>query len=139
MERHTQSPAGRERDYDNRDDSGDLPIDETHALIASDKVEGTAVYNHASERLGSIQNFMVGKQTGKVEYAVLTFGGFLGMGGSYYPLPWKMLTYDTEQGGFVVDMDQDDLDNAPSYSEGEEPEYNRDYATSVYTYYGVPY
>ncbi len=139
MERHTQSLTGREREYDNSDEGRDLPIDETNTLIASDKVEGTAVYNNSSERLGSIHNFMVGKQTGKVEYAVLTFGGFLGMGGSFYPLPWKMLTYDTEQSGYVVDIDQEDLDNAPSYGEGEEPQFDRDYAMSVYSYYGVPY
>jgi PRC-barrel domain len=141
MERQsrTTSPDMRERDYDNRDSERDFPIDESHALIASNKVEGTAVYNRAGDRLGSIHNFMVGKQSGKVEYAVLTFGGFLGMGGNYYPLPWKMLNYDTDQGGYVVDIDEDDLDKAPSYREGAEPEFDRTYATTVYGYYGLPY
>jgi sporulation protein YlmC with PRC-barrel domain len=81
-------------------------IDETNRLIASDKVEGTAVYNRQGEKLGTIRNFMVEKRSGKVEYAVLSFGGILGMGDSYHPLPWNVLTYDTTQGGYVVDLDK---------------------------------
>src|SRR3546814_13916098 len=69
--------------------------DETNRLIASNKVEGTAVYNRQGERLGSVYNFMVNKREGTVEYAVMSFGGFLGIGESYHPLPWKVLTYDT--------------------------------------------
>jgi sporulation protein YlmC with PRC-barrel domain len=76
-----------------------VATDETDRLIASDKVEGTKVYDRQGERLGSVYNFMVDKRSGKVEYAVLSFGGFLGIGDSYYPLPWKALTYDTGQGG----------------------------------------
>ena len=75
----------------------DTKIDETHRLIASNKVEGTAVYNRQGEKLGSVYNFMVDKRSGKVEYAVMSFGGFLGMGDSYHPLPWSVLTYDTSQ------------------------------------------
>ena len=75
--------------------TGSAETDETDRLIASNKVEGTAVYNRQGERLGSIYNFMVDKRSGQVEYAVLSFGGFLGIGEDYYPLPWKALTYDT--------------------------------------------
>src|SRR4051812_16174717 len=71
---------------------------EATRLIASDKVEGTAVYNRQGERLGSVYNFMVDKRSGQVAYAVLSFGSFLGIGDSYYPLPWKSLKYDTGQG-----------------------------------------
>jgi hypothetical protein len=67
------------------------------------------------------------------------FGGFLGMGESYHPLPWKSLTYDTRQGGYVVDMDKTKLQGAPSYRAGEEPMYDRAYGQRVYDYYGVPY
>src|SRR5262245_31424834 len=72
-----------------------VATDETDRLIASDKVEGTAVYNANGERLGSVCNFMVDKRSGQAEYAVMSFGGFLGIGDDYYPLPWKSLTYDT--------------------------------------------
>ena len=67
-------------------------------LIASDRVEGTTVYNRQGERLGHISNFMVDKRSGQVRYAVLSFGGFLGMGTDHYPLPWSMLSYDTDRG-----------------------------------------
>ena len=69
----------------------DVDIDETGRLIASNKVEGTAVYNRQGERLGSVYNFMVDKISGQVAYAVMSFGGFLGIGDSYHPLPWKSL------------------------------------------------
>ena len=101
--------------------SGSVATDETDELIASNKVEGTAVYNRQGEKLGSVYNFMVGKRSGKVAYAVLSFGGLLGVGESYYPLPWDVLTYDTRQGGYVVDLDKDRLQNAPSYRSGEDP------------------
>ena len=77
---------------------------ETSDLISSDKVEGTAVYNRSGDRLGSVYNFMVNKRSGKVAYAVMSFGGFLGMGASYHPLPWDQLTYDPVQGGYIVNF-----------------------------------
>jgi len=101
--------------------SGTVETDETRDLIASNKVEGTAVYNRQGERLGDVYNFMVNKRSGQVAYAVLSFGGLLGVGGSYYPLPWNALTYDTSQGGYVVDIDKNRLENAPSYRSGEDP------------------
>src|SRR3954464_11826478 len=101
--------------------SGNVATDETDELIASNKVEGTAVYNRHGERLGTVYNFMVNKRSGQVAYAVMSFGGFLGMGESYHPLPWNALTYDTNQGGYVVDLDKDRLNNAPSYRAGEDP------------------
>lgn len=116
-----------------------LETDETQRLIASNKVEGTAVYNRAGERLGTIHNFMVDKRGGKVEYAVLNFGGLFGMGGNHYPLPWNVLTYDTAQGGYVVDLDKSRLENAPSYAEGSEPRFDEGYGREVYGYYGMNY
>jgi sporulation protein YlmC with PRC-barrel domain len=117
----------------------DVPIDETDRLIASNKVEGTAVYNRQGEKLGSIYNFMVDKRAGKVEYAVLSFGGPFGLGSDYYPLPWQVLTYDTGQGGYVVDIDKSVIEKAPRYSAGQEPRYDREYGREVYGYYNVPY
>ncbi|KEQ53419.1 PRC-barrel domain-containing protein [Sphingobium chlorophenolicum] len=116
-----------------------IETDESSRLIASNKVEGTAVYNHQNEKLGSIYNFMVDKQNGQVEYAVLQFGGFLGMGNDYYPLPWSILSYDPSQGGYVIDLDKDVLEQAPRYTAGNEPAYDKNYGNSVYDYYGVTY
>ena len=82
---------------------------------------------------------MVNKRTGRVEYAVMSFGGFLGIGESYHPLPWGVLTYDTRKGGYVVDLDKRKLEGAPSYRAGQEPSYDREYGRQVYGYYGVPF
>jgi hypothetical protein len=117
----------------------DTERDETDRLIASNKVEGTAVYNRKGEKLGTVDNFMVDKRSGKVEYAIMSFGGFLGMGDSYHPLPWSVLNYDTRQGGYVVDLDKRVLQEAPSYTPGHEPRYDRAYGRQVYGYYRVPY
>ena len=120
-------------------DTADVATDETGRLIASNKVEGTAVYNREGERLGSVYNFMVDKMNGQVAYAVMSFGGFLGIGDSYHPLPWKSLTYDTTAGGYVVDLDRSRLEGAPSYKANEDPWSQADYGRSVYDYYGVTY
>ena len=120
-------------------DQANVATDETGRLIASNKVEGTAVYNRQGERLGSVYNFMVDKVSGQVAYAVMSFGGFLGIGDSYHPLPWKSLTYDTGQGGYVVDLDRSQLEGAPRYGAGEDPWADRNYGRSVYDYYGVAY
>jgi hypothetical protein len=114
------------------------PATEKHRLIASDRVEGTRVYNHAGDKLGSIKNFMVGKLSGHVEYAVIEFGGFLGMGNDYYPIPWDMLKYDTEKGGYLVSLTKEQLDKAPKHGEAY-PEYDHNYGRDVYQYYGLAY
>ncbi|TKV40907.1 photosystem reaction center subunit H [Sphingobium sp. MP9-4] len=117
----------------------DIDTDETNRLIASNKVEGTNVYNASAEKLGSIYNFMVDKRSGKVEYAVLQFGGLFGIGSDYYPLPWDVLTYDTEQGGYVVNLDKSVIESAPHYSSGSEPAFDQNYGRQVYDYYGLGY
>jgi len=81
-------------------------ISESGHLIAASKVNGTHVYNRTGDHLGSVYDVMIDKITGRVAYAVMSFGGFLGIGESYHPLPWKMLTYDTSLAGYVVDIDK---------------------------------
>jgi sporulation protein YlmC with PRC-barrel domain len=112
--------------------------DETRKLIASNKVEGTAVYNTSGDKLGTINNFMVDKASGQAEYAVMQFGGFLGMGTDNYPIPWSMLQYDVEHGGYVVDLDKDQLDEAPRF-QTEEPAFDENYDRQVYGHYGLTY
>lgn len=122
--------------YDNDRDT--VARDETSETISSEKVDGTAVYNRNGDRLGSIHHFMVGKRDGLVRFAVLSFGGLFGMGERYHPLPWDVLTYDTDQDGYVVDLDEETLKGAPSYERDREPQFGRDYEEQVYGYYGVP-
>jgi hypothetical protein len=120
--------------------AGSVATDETNRLIASDKVEGTAVYDRAGDRLGEVYNFMVDKYSGQVAYAVMSFGGFLGIGEKYHPLPWKVLTYDTDLGGYVVDLAKETLQGAPTFGRDETPDWgNRDLATRIHDYYRVPY
>ena len=88
---------------------------ETWNLIGSDKVDGTRVYGADSEPIGHIARLMIGKRDGQVAYAVLSFGGFLGMGKKYFPLPWSALTYDEKFGGYELRVTEDQLREAPSY------------------------
>jgi hypothetical protein len=117
----------------------DMAVENRGDMIASDRVEGTSVYNLQGDKLGHISNFMVDKVSGQVRYAVLAFGGFLGMGNDHYPLPWSMLHYDTGKGGYVVELAREVLDNAPRYTADLRPEYDDSYGRSVYQYYGLAY
>ncbi len=111
-------------------------ITETGSLISAGKVSGTPVYDMSGERVGKIYDTMLDKVSGKVVYAVMSFGGFLGMGDSYYPLPWPLLRYDTRLGGYVVNVSQKKLEGAPSYPLGADPVWgDRAYDEKVYGYY----
>ena len=109
------------------------------SVISSDRVNGTNVYNPAGEKLGSIDTLMIDKLSGKVRYAVMEFGGFLGIGTDRYPLPWDTLKYEPEMGGYVVTLAKEQLEGAPRYAQDQNPEYTDDYGRRVNDYYGVPY
>lgn len=117
------------------------PNDTRGRLIAADQVEGTNIYNTAGESLGSVDDLMIDKVSGKIAYAVASFGGFLGIGDRHYPLPWEKLHYDTSMGGFVVDIDRRTLEGAPSYSDEETVGWDDPtWGKRVYDYYGTrPY
>lgn len=117
----------------------DTTVDETQRLIASDKVEGTAVYSANGEHIGSVHNFMVDKHSGKVAYAVMSFGGFLGIGERYHTLPWDTLNYEQSHGGYVVNLTREELEGAPHHARDEDPWADPDYGRRVYGYYGLPY
>ncbi|SEA38228.1 PRC-barrel domain-containing protein [Variovorax sp. YR216] len=106
-------------------------------VISSERVEGTNVYNAAGDKLGSIDDLMIDKMSGQVRYAVLEFGGFLGMGTDRYPIPWNMLKYDTSQDGYVVPLDKAQLEGAPRYTGDSVPEYDDTYRSGVDKYYGL--
>jgi hypothetical protein len=111
---------------------------ETGNLIGSDKVEGTAVYGADDQKIGSIQRVMIDKTSGKVSYAVLSFGGFLGIGDDYYPLPWQSLKYDTNLGGYHTGITENQLKGAPKYSNDNSWNWNDPArARSVNDYYGA--
>ena len=112
-----------------------LQARETGSLIASDKVEGTAVYGTDQNKIGELERVMIDKLSGKVAYAVVSFGGFLGIGEDYYPMPWSTLKYDTDLGGYRVGVTKSQLENAPKYSESTGWNWNRDNDRRVYDYY----
>ena len=98
------------RQYGADDYNRGVPMDETKKLIASNKVEGTPVYDRHGDKLGTIHNFMVDKRRGNVVYAVLKHsGGFLGFNERYYPIEWDQLTYDTRLDGYHIDLVEEDL------------------------------
>jgi sporulation protein YlmC with PRC-barrel domain len=113
------------------------PTDTQGRLIAASQVNGTNVYNPGGEKLGHIYDVMLDKTSGKADYAIMSFGGFLGIGDRYHPLPWQVLRYDPAQEGYVVNIDRNRLEGAPSYAASEaglwdDPSYGR----RVNDYYG---
>lgn len=114
-------------------------INTASSVISSDKVQGTKVYNPNGDKLGSVESLLLDKLSGKVRYAVMEFGGFLGMGTDVYPLPWETLKYDTGLGGYVVSLTKEQLEGAPRYARETTQDYNDDYGRKVNEYYGVPW
>jgi hypothetical protein len=108
------------------------------SVINADKVEGTAVYDPKGDKLGTIDDLVIDKVSGKTLYAIMSFGGFLGMGEKQHPLPWATLKYDTRLEGYVVDLDKDRLQNAPSYERGADVDWTPDYGRQVNQYWNVP-
>jgi hypothetical protein len=115
-----------------------LETKEQGNLIGSDKVEGTVVYGADNTKNGSIERVMIKKTSGKVSYAVLSFGGFLGIGDDHYPLPWQSLKYDTNLGGYITGITETQLKGAPKY--GNDNAWNWSdpaRARAVNDYYGI--
>jgi hypothetical protein len=123
-----------------RTDEETLDKRETLQLIAADKVEGTTVYNTKGEKLGSVERVMIDKISGRVAYALMSFGGFLGIGDRHHPLPWSVLRYDPDKGGYVVNLDKRQLEGAPTIAisdtsfNWDDPAWNR----RVHDYYKTP-
>jgi len=117
----------------------DLSSRETERLIASDKVESTPVRRPNGDKIGTIQRVMIDKRTGRVGYAVMTFGGFLGIGGDHYALPWSMLTYNEGLDAYELDISEDQLRGAPAHAARDHFDWDdRQWAQQVHDYYRVP-
>ena len=112
-------------------------VRETSRLISSEKVTGTSVENTKGDSLGHIEEIMIDKISGRVGYAVLNYGSFLGMGGKLFALPWDILKYDTGRNAYVVGIPEDRLKNAPSFDAGTEPNWgDPQYTKELHDYYG---
>tara|TARA_R110000787_G_scaffold123014_1_gene233918 strand:+ start:108 stop:476 length:369 start_codon:yes stop_codon:yes gene_type:complete len=117
----------------------DIQMEETHSLISAEKVDGTSVYGADEDKIGSVKSVMIDKRGGNVAYAVLSVGGFLGIGEKYHSVPWSKLDYDEKLGGYRLDVTEDQLRDAPTFdSKDARTAFTRENEQRVYDYYGVP-
>ena len=107
-----------------------------HNLISSEDVEGTEVYDAAGTHIGEVDHLMIDKTSGRVAYGVISFGGFMGLGHSHYPVPWGALKYDTSLGGFRTNITEQQLKDAPEFS--DDTWGDRDWETRTHKHYAAP-
>ena len=111
----------------------------TSAILAS-RVKGTSVYNTTGDKIGTVEDIVLDKQSNQIMFAALGFGGLLGMGEKYYPVPWSLLDYSEDKGGYVVPLNKDTLDKAPAYELKDLTKHDGslgDIRTQTYDYYKV--
>ena len=107
-----------------------------HRCISSEDVQGTDVYDPRGNNIGKIDHLIIDKVTGRVAYAVMSFGGFMGLGHSHYPVPWSSLSYDPLVGGFRTSITEQQLRDAPEFS--DDSWQDRDWETRTHQHYGTP-
>src|SRR5579872_5107597 len=106
-------------------------------VLSAGTLKGDAVKNAAGEDLGKIEEIMLDVPSGRVAYAVLSFGGFLGIGNKLFAIPWEALSLDEDAHIFVLNMDKQRLENAPGFDKDNWPDMaDREYGTQVFNYYG---
>lgn len=109
-------------------------------LILGSRVNGAPVYNPAGDHIGHVDDLSIERKDGRVVYAIMSFGGFLGIGEKFHPIPWSLLDYDPDRGGYVVSLDRATLEAAPHYERNElvtlgGPSHGAD-AARIFEYYG---
>jgi sporulation protein YlmC with PRC-barrel domain len=107
-----------------------------HQMISSEDVEGTDVYGIDGKKIGEIDHLMIDKVSGRVTYAVISFGGFLGLGHSHYPVPWAALKYDPTLGGYITGITEEKLKDAPAFS--DDAWSDRSWEAQVHKHYNAP-
>ena len=112
--------------------------DNKHDLIESDRVIGADVYDLNGNHIGSIERLMLQKIGGIVSHAVLSFGGFFGIGDNHYPIPWQKLKYDEKLDGYRADISKTQIEGAPSYNANEDYDWSRDVNAELLKHYGEP-
>lgn len=120
--------------------SSDVSAKTEHKLILGSRVDGTPVFNTAGDRIGHVDDLSIERTTGKIVYAIMSFGGFLGIGEKFHPLPWSLLRFDPERGGYIVPLDRSALEGAPAYERDElvslgGPSHQA-YGERIFDYYG---
>ena len=114
----------------------DAPRRADHPLVPVSRVKGQTVYNREGDKLGKVEDVAIEKASGRVAYAILSFGGLLGMGERHYPVPWKLLDYDTDKRGYVIPCDKAVLENAPSFEPDDLSGWeDAHFSDNLYAYY----
>ena len=130
-------------DYISRDNFGmyaDSDSGPGPALMGANTLLGNDVYNKDDDDLGDIKEFMIDMASGKIAYAVLSFGGLLGMGDKLFAVPWAALTLDTINKRFTLDVPKETLKDAPGFNQDRWPSMSdKAWATGVHRFYGTPY
>jgi hypothetical protein len=118
-----------------------LQEEKTRPVIGSDRVDGTTVYGADKDKIGSVDKLLIDKRAGNVTDVIISAGGFLGIGDEKHSIPWSKLDYDTDLGGYCIDVTKEQLMDAPRFSNSEpDRAYDRDYQARVYDYWAVsPY
>ncbi|MGB3245204.1 MAG: PRC-barrel domain-containing protein [Sulfitobacter sp.] len=112
-------------------------VTSTESMVSSSDVNGTAVYGKDGNQIGHIDHLMIDKETGNVAYAVMGFGGFLGLGEDHHPVPWNALRYDTSREGYLTDIDAEAVKGAPARPEGWQRD--RDWERRTFDHFGASY
>lgn len=114
------------------------PEPQKHNLIASDRVEGTPVRRPGGDKIGKIERVMIDKISGKVAYAVLSFGGFLGLGEKHLPIPWERLKYNPDLENYEIEITDQELKSAPSHEANQDFDWgDRSNVIKVRDYYRI--
>jgi hypothetical protein len=109
-------------------------------LIESDRVEGTTVFDREGNDIGSIKRLMIEKLSGQVAYAIMSFGGFMGMGSEEHTIPWRKLNYDTSLGGYRTDITESQLRDAPTFYRDQNWDWSdRNREQELHDHYRAPY
>lgn len=112
----------------------------TVEILSASSLIGDGVVNPEGDDLGKVEEIMIDTPTGNVAYAVLSFGGFLGLGDKYFAIPWQRLQLDADNKRLILNVDKQALENAPGFDKDDWPNVDMNYVTSVYSHYGVqPY
>jgi len=106
-------------------------------VISSDRVKGTAVFGAEGRQIGTIDHLVIEKVSGRIGYAVMSFGGLLGLGQDYIPIPWIALSYDSSLGGYATTLTEEQLRTAPAHS--EDWARDRPWEEAAFSHYGLPY
>lgn len=112
-----------------------------NSIIGSDRVEGTTIYGADNSKIGSVEKLLIEKQSGRVTDAIISVGGFLGLGEEQHSLPWEKLEYDTDLDGYKLNVTEDQLKDAPRFNKDDHDRpYDRNYQSENYRYWSVsPY